>query len=370
MDRTLSSALGRPFAIRDADCDIDLPRPRSPDAANSFNQSSGFHSILRLRQILGDIVDTVAAVRKVKDTRSVGRIPELRATVVRLNTELQTWSTTEVPQHIKSAETGSAQVERLIALSSYFSALMLLYRYLVPNPHRPSPLRGSEALAQCARAATNCIQITGKIIGALPVCPDLIFHAQHVFAASMILLHCIRRSEDMDFIEAALKDIEVAQRFLRQLQHIWVGSNDLTGLLEEYLEFILNCLEKGVHSETCAFHHEEHEITGLEWREDSGDITSTWSQLNATAAQASPMRGLDIPHNPQTDSFRGMDSRSSITPTIARSPSTMTDLWRFMLPEDQICGGDFGRSWNLDSIDRSFDSLLGGGMETTFNFDF
>ena len=311
----------------------------------------------------------MAAVRKVKDTRSVGRIPELRATVVRLNTELQTWSTTEVPQHIKSAEIGNAKVERLIALSGYFSALMLLYRYLVPNPHRPSPLRGSEALAQCARAATNCIQITGKIIEVLPVCPDLIFHAQHVFAASMILLHCIRRSDDMNFIEAALKDIEVAQRFLRQLQNIWVGANDLTGLLEEYLEFILNCLEKGVDSERCAFHHEEHEITGLEWREDAGDITLNWSQPDSTP-MASSTRGLDVPHETQAESLRGMDSRSSITPMIARSPSTMTDLWRFMLPQEQICGGDFGKSWNLDSIDRSFDSLVGGGMDTTFNFDF
>jgi hypothetical protein len=275
LDRTLSSALGRPLAIRDTDCDVEVPD------GGCDNENAGFVSILRLRQVLGNILDTVAAVRKVKDNRVVSKIPEIRTIIVKLNTELQTWASKEVPQHIKNAEAGSRNVERLIALSGYFSALMLLYRYLVSNPHRSSALNGSEAVVQCARAATNCIRVTSQIVASFPICPDLIFHAQHVFTASMILLHCIRRSEDTKFIQVALKDIEVAGRSLRDLQKVWGGAKNLACFLEEYLEFILKCLERGLNFQDCAFHHEEHEVTGLEWRLDTEQNTPVnWSDFD------------------------------------------------------------------------------------------
>ncbi|KAL2833704.1 fungal-specific transcription factor domain-containing protein [Aspergillus cavernicola] len=242
-----SALLGRPVAIRDLDCDVELPDVHTRAESPSYPDYSGFVAIIRIRQITGRILDMVAAVKKVKDNRHFRNIPRIRGEVLELNLELQTWATLEVPRHVKSAEQGSLNAQRLIALSGYFSALMLLYRYLVPNPHRASPLDGTEAISQSARAATNCIRITARIVECLPICPDLLFHAQHVFTSSMILLHCIWRSEDDSFIGSVSKDIEVALHSLRSLQHIWPEAKKLMCLLETYLELILNCLEKGVY---------------------------------------------------------------------------------------------------------------------------
>jgi hypothetical protein len=252
-------------AIRDLDCDVELPDLHSP----SSHDFSGFVAILRLRGILGAILDTVAAVKKVKEYRQISKFSKIRMKVSELNSELQAWATSAVPPHIKGAEKGRLNVEKLIALSSYFSALMLLYRYLVSNPHRPSPLDGGEAEAQCARAATNCIRLTAQVIESLPICPELIFHGQHVFTSAMVLLHCIRRSgNDTVFIRTVLKDVELASQSLRSLQHLWSGAKKLMGLLENYLELILKCLEKGLDARRCIFHHDTHEHTGLEWKDD------------------------------------------------------------------------------------------------------
>jgi hypothetical protein len=167
-----------------------------------------------------------------------------------------------------------------LSLSGYFSAFMLLYRYLVPNTHRPSALEGTEAVRQCVRAATNCIRLTPSILEALPVCPDLIFHAQHVFAGAMILLHCVRRSEDQAFIQDVLKDTELALHSLRSLQCIWPEARKLIGLLEKYLELILRSFEKGINPGKCLFHHEANELTGLEWTDDFEPWAFDWTGLD------------------------------------------------------------------------------------------
>lgn len=273
LDRTLSASLGRPLVIRDADCDVELP-----DQRGSTN-SAGFIAILELRRITGDILSTVASVRTVKAGRHMSKIYEMQRVVAGLNAELQAWATEEVPSHIKSATEGSLSVEKSIALSGYFSALMLLYRFFMGNPHRPSPLKDSEAVFQCARAATNCIRITERFFTIVPVCPDLIFHGQHVFTGCVILLHCIRRSEDAKFISVALKDVETAVHCLRQLVHIWPGALKCTGMVEEYVEFTLECLERGLNG-PCAFHHEKNEFTGLELSDGSGRFPPDLAELD------------------------------------------------------------------------------------------
>ncbi|CAI7663847.1 unnamed protein product [Penicillium glandicola] len=312
LDSALSTTLGRPVAIRDLDCDVELPAIHTRAESPSYPDHSGFTNYLP---------DMVAAVKKVKDNRHFRNIPRIRGEVLELNLELQTWATLEVPRHVKSAEQGSLNAQRLIALSGYFSALMLLYRYLVPNPHRASPLDGTEAISQSARAATNCIRITARIVECLPICPDLLFHAQHVFTSSMILLHCIWRSEDDSFIGSVSKDIEVALHSLRSLQHIWPEAKKLMCLLETYLELILNCLEKGADPQRCIFHHEKHERTGLEWMEDTETCLSDPFRLDL-ADLMEPLMGdmfMSPSLSPSVNRGNGHNSPGNARETLQRT---------------------------------------------------
>lgn len=220
----------------------------------------------------------MASVRTVKAGRHVSKTREMQSIIVGLHAELQTWASKEVPDPIKNATEGQLCVEKFIALSGHFCALLLLYRFFMGNPHRPSPLRDNEALFQCARAATNCIRITDKIVALMPICADLVFHTQHVFTSSVILLQCIRRSDDANFIQEALTDVEQALRSLRQLQQQWPGATRLTATVEEYVEFTLRFIENGM-AGRCVFHPDMSEFTGLEIRDSSGRFPSDWAQL-------------------------------------------------------------------------------------------
>ncbi|VUC22937.1 unnamed protein product [Clonostachys rosea] len=306
LDRMLSMALGRPVAIRDMDCDVELEAEGCLDDAHM-----GFFTILSLRKIIGDILDTVSAVGTVKNSRTP-------------SSELQNWVTAKVPESLKAAQEGNLKLERLLALSGYFSGLMLLYRYLMSNPHRSSPLKGTEAAMRCARAATNCIGISQQLLDSMPVCPDLIFHFQNVFTASMVLLHCIRRSEDHVFKESALKQVEIAIHALRRLQPIWPEVETMSRCLEEYLELILESLEKGASFRQCLFHHDAHELTGLEWRrettEDAIDFP-VWTDMDLASLFGSEMDIPILPVEPDSQSLSHDDvaSHSSYNTRSAKS---------------------------------------------------
>ncbi len=352
----------------------------------------------------------MSSVRTVKAGRLVNKTQEIRALVAGLNAELQSWATNEVPDSIKSATQGQLGVEKLIALSSYFSTLMLLYRFFIGNPHRPSALEGNDAIFQCARAATNCIRITDKIVASVPICPDLIFHAQHVFTSSVILLQCIRRSEDAVFIQDALKDVELAMHSLRQLQQLWPGANRFTATIEEYIEFTIKFIEGG-HLGHCAFHHDRGEFTGLELRDGSGKFPPDWAQLALRRLPAAPSRisQLQSLHAESLDKAPSRDrspfsrpnqnsvidltnSNSIVAPSsdvLSSSGTPNPHLFKFALPQkrhtqpaiaanststypapndkcqlphyDDTTRYDPTRLWGIGAPDNSFDSLLNAG---------
>ena len=282
----------------------------------------------------------------------------MESIVVGLHTELQTWASKEVPDPIKTATEGQLCVEKFIALSGHFCALLLLYRFFMGNPHRPSPLRDNEALFQCARAATNCIRITDKMINLMPICADLVFHTQHVFTSSVILLQCIRRSDDANFIQEALTDVEQALRSLRQLQQQWPGATRLTATVEEYVEFTLKFIENGM-AGRCVFHPDMSEFTGLEIRDGSGRFPSDWAQLafkrlpiaSGRRSQRHPVsHDQDKASTPFRDQSLHLRSRQASTeadnnislnhtslPSLRNAPSAIVNgadpgLFRFALP--------------------------------------
>ncbi|KAH8645413.1 fungal-specific transcription factor domain-containing protein [Xylariales sp. PMI_506] len=244
LDRTLSASLGRPLAIHDEDLDVELP-PSVQFADDRDLDCAGFAALVSLRKILGDILTTIAPVRKVQASREAVNFREIKGPATKLYLDLQDWATSVVPESIKAAATNSsATIVKSVALSGYFSAIILLYRFFLGQPHH-RPLRSNqEPLVQCARAATNCIRITEAFVTSVPPSPDFMLHIRNVYLSALILLDCIRRSDDRGFVDSALCDVEVALRFLEYAEPICPGTKGNRGVVEEYAEFTLEYMEK------------------------------------------------------------------------------------------------------------------------------
>jgi hypothetical protein len=210
------------------------------------NNHAGFTSMIHLHRIIGTILKIVNSVRNAdawRSTTDTEKKEELQSRVRQANESLQTWARDMVPPHIKTAKSGTLLARKHIALSSFFSAVMLLHRGFIRNPHRPSPLAGSQAQLKSAKAATDCIRGTAEFLQCVPKSHYVVFHGQYVFVAALILLSCIRWSDDPKFIYQALRDIEEAMRILQNLEKSWKGAKKCRATVEEYLEFTFNVLE-------------------------------------------------------------------------------------------------------------------------------
>lgn len=150
-----------------------------------------------------------------------------------------------VPSYIKTAtsKSGNAFAEKHIALSSFFSAVMLLHRAFIRNPHRPSLLIGTQAQLKSAKAATDCIRGASEFFQAVPRSHFMVFHGQYVFVSALILLWCIRLSNDSKFMGTALRDVELAMEVLGSLESSWNGAQRCCATIEEYREFTFHVLQ-------------------------------------------------------------------------------------------------------------------------------
>ncbi|EXJ93758.1 hypothetical protein A1O1_02151 [Capronia coronata CBS 617.96] len=254
LERQLSGALGRPLAINDEDCDVELP-----DAdADADPALQGFSAMAHLHKIIGNILRTVASVKNAQTWQDSERYEELRSRVLSLNQQLRQWSTENVAQTIKDAQSDGTLVYRHIALSSFFSAVLNLHRLYMSNPHRTSPLENSQALLQCSKAATSCIRGTSTFLSCVPTSHYTLLHGHHCFLSATVLLHCIRANAEPAFAQTALADVEEAVRCLRSLEPTWPGAEKCRGIVEEYVEFTLNVLQNGKRGQ-CCFSHDHHD---------------------------------------------------------------------------------------------------------------
>jgi len=199
--------------------------------------------------------------------------------------------------------------------------------------------------------------------------------------------------------------------FLRRLEYLWPGANRCTGIVEEYVEFTLEFLERGPNG-PCAFHHEKNELTGLELSDGSGRFPPDLAELNLKRLPGQPLPGSRFP-SIRTESNanpfcrdRTMHSRSNQVRTNDNLPTSQaesTDLnasqpnysapssnlnsSRFALPRKRLAGANFNGakttaasyslpsdndrfyhggdptcSWGIEATDSSFDSLLNAEM--------
>lgn len=262
LDRQLSTSLGRPLAIDDSDCDVEFPEADLV-GLHSHVSREFFMSQVQIQTTIGCILKTVNSVKNARNWHeTTGTSPgctELRQKVKALSDELQNWVGDKVPADIKTAKNGPKAADKCIALSTYFCAILLLYRGFMANPHKPSPLEGSQALLQCARASTNCITISRDFLSEVPKSHFHILHGQYVFISIVLLLHCIRVTTDPAFVSRALEDVERGIQILKDFEPIWPDSKKCRGVVEEYIEFSLHILEKGKRGK-CSFQHGSGEV--------------------------------------------------------------------------------------------------------------
>jgi hypothetical protein len=252
LERQLCTALGRPLSIDDADCDVEIPC----EGIDGFHarESAGFISLIYLHKIMGGILKTVNSVRNVDSWREVTKYDELRTRVRDSNLALQTWAKEHVPHEIRSAKSGKALIQKHIALSAFFSAVLLLHRIFMSNPHRPSPLEDPQAQVRCAKAAVDCIHGASDFLQHVPRSHYLVFHGQYVFVSAIVLLQFVRGSNDAAYNAATLKDIQNALAILQILEKSWNGAKKCGAIVEEYLEFTYYVLEGG-RKGVCNFEH-------------------------------------------------------------------------------------------------------------------
>ncbi|KAJ9138379.1 hypothetical protein NKR23_g8533 [Pleurostoma richardsiae] len=254
LERQLCTALGRPLSIDDQDCDTEVPSAVSD--GTQVNGLAGFTGMIHLHRIIGQILKIVNSVRNADAWRRLAdseKMDELRGRVREANEALQTWAKDMVPPQIKTAKSGTLLAEKHVALSSFFSAVMLLHRVFIGNPHRPSPLAESQAQMKSAKAATDCIRGTAEFLQSVPRSHYVVFHGQYVFVGAIVLLHCIRRSDDPKFVYSALKDVELAMEALRSLEGFWRGARKCRATVEEYLDFTLWYVLHGDRKGKCHF---------------------------------------------------------------------------------------------------------------------
>ncbi|ETS84100.1 hypothetical protein PFICI_02125 [Pestalotiopsis fici W106-1] len=242
LERQLCTALGRPLSINDEDCDTDMPS--CGDGSRNMDVA-GFTSMIHLYRIIGDILKVVNSVRNANSWCNAainGKREELRVRVRDANDALHIWAKDMVPAHIKTAKSGKSLALKHVALSSFFSAVILLHRAFIRNPHRPSPLAGSWAQLKSAKAATDCIRGSTEFFECVSKTHFMVFHGQYVFVSALVLLSCARWSDDPRFVYQALRDVEDAMQVLQNLEASWKGAKKCQGTVEEYLEFTFQVL--------------------------------------------------------------------------------------------------------------------------------
>jgi hypothetical protein len=102
LDRSLAMSLGRPLAINDLDCDIEIPDHESTE----YQDAAGFFALVELHRLSGEVMTTTSSVRQAKACRETAGGGALRAKIDDLSTRLRRWAGEVVPPHIRSASTG------------------------------------------------------------------------------------------------------------------------------------------------------------------------------------------------------------------------------------------------------------------------
>lgn len=164
-DRWCSAVMGRPLAIADTDCDIDLPHVKG--GVNGTKDYSLFVNFVKLSGILGEVLRRIYSPKaKLQGYKNISAYH----TVQSIHRILNDWLG-QLPDHqlMTSEEAKTLYVNRIMTnkireagplMTCYHVVVILLYRqFLVSDKKDVFPELYDEAHLRCAEAAKNTIDI-------------------------------------------------------------------------------------------------------------------------------------------------------------------------------------------------------------------
>ncbi|KAG1303764.1 hypothetical protein G6F64_009792 [Rhizopus arrhizus] len=182
-DRWICAVMGRPLAIADADCDVDLP-----EIQQGGKDYSLFVNFIKLSGILGEVLSRIyspkAKARGYKNTL-------IYHTVLSIHTMLDDWLS-QLPNHLRiNLEANSTNLSEAGPLIiCYHVIIILLYRtFLVSSRHEVLPELFDMANERCTTSAKSIVDIARILVPSIVTSFGWNFAGFAVFQASLIHIY-------------------------------------------------------------------------------------------------------------------------------------------------------------------------------------
>ncbi|KAJ3518694.1 hypothetical protein NM688_g9402 [Phlebia brevispora] len=173
VDRSMSSALGRPCGIQDEDFDVDLPLEcddeywLNDDPSLAFKQPAGkpsqiafFNCCIRLHQIHAFALRTIYSINKSK--ANFGRVGHgwEEQIVSELDSALNKF-VDSIPEHLRWNPHQKNILflnQSALLYAQYYNVQITVHRRFIPSPGKPSRFP-FPSLAICTNAARSCVHV-------------------------------------------------------------------------------------------------------------------------------------------------------------------------------------------------------------------
>lgn len=248
MDRTSSSALGRPCVAQDEDYDIGLPTDCDdeywdhPDPEKAWKQPAGvpskvshFIQYLKLNTILFLALRTLYCIDKSKVTFGLDDTDFELKVVTELDSALNKW-VDSIPDHLRWNPKNENELWRnqsIVLYSHYYHLQILIHRPFIPSPKKASRL-AFPSLAICTNAARSCSHL---IDVERTNCHSLMMQVQMpVFTSAVVLLLNIWGGKKAGLTTDAakeMKDVFRCMDMLRVCERSWQSAGRLWDILYE-----------------------------------------------------------------------------------------------------------------------------------------
>ena len=238
----LALALGRPLAIEDRDCDVEIPVELDDELLPQYFAGAtippgqvtlmrGFVELISLYKIAGRVLREVYALDKCKDNLEMDKRAELSRSVEALDRTLSKWCE-DLPMVFKSTPTTEKQVSMAAVLCShYYSILTTLHRNFIPvkgeQPFAP------KSTAKAVSTARACVRLAPSIKNVVPPSHHLAFFIQNLFSSAVIILLFAMHTTEIQASQVALEEARSCLAVLESWEGHWPGARKCKELLDD-----------------------------------------------------------------------------------------------------------------------------------------
>ncbi|KAJ5623006.1 hypothetical protein N7490_011611 [Penicillium lividum] len=229
LDCSLSTALSKPLALYDAECDMGRCNEEKGFELEA-NTDPWFSIIAEFHVTISRIYRSIRSIRKSHPSQTGKMWDTLRSYTRKYDTELENnYAKRVLPKIAESNGKVKPLALQAIAECSYFIGLVLLYRSFIEQFNAADP----EAFLRCAEAASNCIKATPQLIATVPVSHFVVQQSRAVYASTKVLLHCMRLARNSSFNKKAWCDVQSGFEMLRKINIRWPQIQNYHRLTEE-----------------------------------------------------------------------------------------------------------------------------------------